>query len=264
MTSGLHQVRQGPAWVESLLGLLYPEVCHLCRCEPAGPATGYVGVACRARVRTLKTPFCERCGLPYAGEISGPFTCANCAETPLHFDYARAATIADGPVLDAVHRYKYSDARWLHPFLASLLCDAAVPALQAGGWSMIVPVPLHSVKLRERGFNQAETLARALSRAWAIPVRTDLVHRAAPTHTQTTLSRRERADNVSRAFHAGPGPHWFPWSREKAAPQINGESVIVIDDVLTTGATANAVARELRRLGASRICVWSVARATMS
>jgi ComF family protein len=250
--------------MEGLLGLLYPEVCQLCRQEPAGPASGYVGEACRARVKPLKAPYCQRCGLPYAGEISSPFTCANCAETPLHFDYARAASIADGPVLDAVHRYKYSDARWLQPFLAGLLCDAALPELRADGWSMVVPVPLHSVKQRERGFNQAEALGSPLARALAIPLRTDLVHRAAPTHTQTTLSRQERAENVSRAFHAGAGPGWFPWSRRAPAPRIRGESVIVIDDVLTTGATANAVARELRRLGASRVCVWSVARATMS
>ncbi len=265
MNSGLQLVRQGPRWVEAVLGLLYPGVCHLCRDEPAGPADGYVGAECRARVHAVRAPFCQRCGLPYPGEISHTFSCANCAEVELHFETARAAAIADGPVLEAVHRYKYSDARWFHPFLAGLLCEAALPELRDAGWSMVVPVPLHAVKRRERGFNQAEALARPLARALGIPVRTELVHRVAPTHTQTTLSREQRAENVSRAFRAGSGRRRpFPWSPHESPPRLDGASVIVVDDVLTTGATANAVARELRRMGAQRVCVWSTARATLT
>ena len=236
---------------EPMLGFFYPECCQICGDERAGAAEGYVGARCRSAVKFVQPPFCRRCGLPFAGAITDSFTCANCRDLALYFESARAAVVAEGVVLDVLHRFKYSRALWFEPFLAELLRNAAGPALMGAGWDLLVPVPLHPAKEREREFNQAEHLARRLGLALTRPVRTDLVARVEPTRTQTRLTREERAENVQHAFAARP----------KAT--LQGEAVIIVDDVLTTGATTNAVARILRQLGAGRVCVWSVARAVL-
>ncbi len=247
---------------EAALGLIFPESCQLCREERARAADGYVGMNCRKAVQPLESPFCRRCGLPFPGAITDTFDCANCADRDLAFESARAAVIAKGPVLDAIHRFKYSEARWFEAFLSRLLIEAALPQLAGAGWTLVVPVPLHPVKQRERGFNQAELLARPLARALGIPMRTDLVRRIEPTRTQTALSRDARAENVRRAFTTDTIRR-FPFFKPVAPGRLDGERVIVVDDVLTTGATANGVALQLRRLGAESICVWSVARAIL-
>lgn len=236
---------------DPLLGFFYPECCQICSQERARVADGYVCASCWREVRFVRPPFCARCGLPFPGAITHEFECANCRDLELHFESARAAVIAEGVALDVIHRFKYSGARWFEPFLADLLLREAAPALTGQGWNLIVPVPLHPVKEREREFNQAERLARPLGKALGLPVRTDLVARVETTRTQTRLTREERAENVKRAFAAVPHA------------RLNGESVIVVDDVLTTGATTDAVARILKKLGAGRVCVWSVARAVL-
>ena len=234
---------------DAALNLVYPAVCQVCGDERATAAEGYVGPKCRARVRYLLPPYCNRCGLPYSGEISGPFECANCADVKLHFRAARSAVVADSMMLDMVGRYKYQPAPWFEPFLAGLLIAEARPALKAERWDFIVPVPLHPVKLREREFNQAERLAAWLGPATNIPVNARLLRRVKLTVTQTRLSREQRAANVSGAFAF--------CGRQK----LSGQKIVLLDDVMTTGATTNACAAALRRAGAGEICVWTVARA---
>jgi ComF family protein len=151
-------------------------------------------------------------------------------------------------VLEVIHRYKYQRALWFEPFLAELLLQRAQPELGPQHWDWLVPVPLHPTKQREREFNQAERLARHLSRATQIPVNGRLLRRVLPTRTQTLLSREERQANVRNAFvYCGRQP-------------LNGQRLVLIDDVLTTGATTGACARVLRAAGAAEVCVWTVAR----
>jgi len=235
-------------WLDAGLGFFYPPVCQLCYSESATAAEGYVGAHCWQGVRFIKPPYCECCGLPYEGEMTTRFECSNCREMELHFQSARAAVVAGKRVLDVIHRYKYQRALWFEPFLADLLVRAAVPALIAEPWDMIVPVPLHPLKKREREFNQAGRLAACLGAATGIAVDTRLLRRVEPTRTQTLLTRRQRAANVRNAFAVRPGC------------QLDGERVIIVDDVLTTGATTSACARALQKAGAGEIRVWTVAR----
>ena len=235
-------------WLEALLGFAYPNVCQLCRAQRATPEEGYVCARCWQGVRFIKRPFCDRCGLPFEGEITTRFECANCRQMDLHFRFARSAVVAAGTVLEVIHRYKYQRALWFEPFLADLLARAARPELTREDWDMIVPVPLHPLKQREREFNQAGRLAAHLSTALAIPVNTKALRRVEPTRTQTKLSRGERAANVRKAFSARRGG------------RLAGARVILLDDVLTTGATTSACARVLRQAGAVDVCVWTVAR----
>jgi ComF family protein len=199
-------------------------------------------------VRWIDAPYCERCGFPFAGEITQAFECANCREMQIHFRYARAAVVAQGPVREAIHRYKYQRAVWFEGFLAGLLNRAAGPELRRGGWDVIVPVPLHPFKQREREFNQAERLARRLGVATGIPVRLDVLSRERHTETQTRLTRVERERNMTGAFAV------------RGAVEVRGERVVLVDDVLTTGATTNACAEVLMERGAGSVCVWTVAR----
>jgi competence protein ComFC len=234
---------------ESALTFLYPDVCQHCHEARATRADGYVCANCWRQVRFIVPPICERCGLPFEGEIGDAFVCGNCDELALHFSRARSAVAARGMVLDILHRWKYSRAMWFEPFLSGLLIREAAPALREERWDLLVPVPLHPVKQAEREFNQAEHLVRHLSAATAIPENNRLVRRVTPTRTQTLLSRAERARNVSRAFAPGP-----------AAEAARGRRIVLIDDVLTTGATTSACAQVLKSCGAVDVCVWTVAR----
>jgi ComF family protein len=240
-----------PRLLEAALALFYPNWCQVCADEPASPAEGYVGPRCRsgpAGLRYIAPPICERCGLPFAGAVTTAFACSNCAGLDLEFSQARAAVLATDLVLEVVRRYKYHRALWFEPFLAGLLVDRAGPALRAGAWDALIPVPLYPVREREREFNQSARLARHLSAATGLPLNARLLRRVENTRTQTTLGRADRAGNVRDAFAVEPGAG------------LRGKRVVVIDDVLTTGATTSACARALRRAGAADVCVWTVAR----
>ena len=235
-------------WLNVGLGFLYPEICQLCGEQRATAQEGFVCRHCWTQVRFIRPPFCERCGLPYPGDLTAPFECTNCREMELHFTSARSAVVASGIVREVIHRFKYQRALWFEPFLADLLIREAKSALLEQHWDFIVPVPLHPVKHREREFNQAERLASHLSAATGIPLNRKWLRRVIPTATQTLLTREQRATNMRGAFavtdHAG----------------LDGERIVLVDDVFTTGATTSACAKVLQSAGAGDICVWTVAR----
>jgi len=234
--------------LDAALNFVYPPVCQLCGQERAGAREGYVGGQCWRAVRFVTAPYCDRCGLPYDGEVLHPFRCANCAEVEFGFRFARSAVKANAMMLDVIHRYKYHHALWFEPFLTDLLERTAKPALAGQTWDLLVPVPLHPLKMRQRQFNQAERLARCLGRVLGLPVNGRVVRRVQFTETQTKLSRPQRAANVTGAF------------APRAGQNLHGQNVILVDDVMTTGATTSACARALRQAGAGDVCVWTVAR----
>src|SRR5665213_427119 len=237
-----------PDWFKAGLGLVYPEICQLCRRHRAAARDGLVCPQCWSHVRFIRPPFCDRCGLPFAGDLTTTFECTNCREMELHFSSARSAVVAKSVVLEAIHRFKYSRALWFENFLADLLVREAAPVLSGQNWDFIVPVPLHPLKLREREFNQASRLARHLGSAANIPVNEKILLRVNPTATQTLLTREQRATNMKNAFAVRPGR------------RLDGKCVVIVDDVFTTGATTSACARALRGAGAAEVCVWTVAR----
>jgi competence protein ComFC len=235
-------------FVGAAFALLYPEVCQICGDERATAVEGFVCPHCWRQVRFIRPPFCKRCGLPYQGDLTTAFECTNCREMELHFSSARSAVVAKTIVLEIIHRFKYQRELWFEPFLADLLLREAVPALRKQNWDFIAPVPLHSVKEREREFNQAELIAKHLSVAAKIPLNNNLLRRVSPTMTQTRLTKQQRAENMRGAFAVRKGV------------KLNGEKIIVVDDVFTTGATTSACAKALRAAGAGEVCVWTVAR----
>ncbi|MFN0069643.1 MAG: ComF family protein [Limisphaerales bacterium] len=245
------KLTRGRQLFDDLLGLVYPRACALCGEHPAAPAEGLVCAECWSRpgcLRFIRPPYCDRCGLPFEGAITSAFTCGNCAGLELDFVTARAAVVATEFVLEIIHRYKYSRALWFEPFLLDLLGRAARPWFAAERVDLLIPVPLHPLKEREREFNQSARLSAGLGRMVAVPVRCDLVRRRRATPSQTRLTRAQRTDNMAGAFTAEPGP------------LLHRARVVVVDDVLTTGATTSAVAHALRTAGAARVDVWTVAR----
>ena len=236
------------SWLNAGLGLVYPEVCQLCHAERATAREGFVGAQCWKQVRFIRPPFCDRCGLPFDGDITTAFICTNCHDLELFFTSARSAVVAKTAVLEVIHRFKYSRALWFENFLADLLLREAVPELRGKNFNAVIPVPLHPLKLREREFNQAEILARQLGDALKIPTETKILSRISPTLTQTKLTRDQRASNMAGAFAVRDGL------------RLDGKKFILLDDVFTTGATTNACAKALRQAGAADVCVWTVAR----
>jgi competence protein ComFC len=235
-------------WLEAGLAFLYPEACQICHERRAEPAEGLVCSRCWSQVRFIKPPFCDRCGRPFEGALTTAFECTNCREIKLHFSSARSAVVAGGVVRETIHRYKYQQAMWFEPFLAELLLREALPALRESQWDCVVPVPLYPTKERAREFNQAERLGAHLAGALKIPLNKTWLRRVLFTSTQTRLTREQRAANVRRAFAVRDGA------------KLDGQRVILVDDVFTTGATTSACAKVLLDAGAGEVCVWTVAR----
>ena len=169
--------------------------------------------------------------MPFSGDISVKFECANCLDRRWYFERAMAAAHAKGVVRDAIHRLKYSNHRWMATFLGDLLVHAMNDWRDLREFDLLVPVPLHISRLREREFNQAEDIARAVARRTRLLVETRAVLRLRDTLTQTALSRKERIENMRGAFEV------------KRPERIKGRAVVIVDDVFTTGATTNACAR---------------------
>ena len=239
-------------WINGFLGFFFPEVCQICGDHRARPAEGYVCETCWSQpgaIQFIRRPFCDRCGLPFDGDLTAEFQCGNCHGVKLHFSSARSAVVAARLVTQVIHRFKYERHVWFEPFLADLLLRELRPWTQRSeSWDCLIPVPLHPQKERERTFNQSQRISEAASAELDIPTVSNALKRVRATETQTHLSRDRRAANMRKAF-AITGR--FP---------LNGRRVILIDDVFTTGATTNACARELRKGGAKEVCVWTVAR----
>ncbi len=239
-------------WGNAAAHFIFPEVCQVCSERRAGPDEGYLCADCWQNVRFVEEPFCQKCGLPFEGEINQAFECSNCKEISLKFDQARSAVHADEFLREIIHRFKYDRARFFGNFLGGLLLRKAGPELAGGGWDEIVPVPLHSRKLREREFNQAVQISGYLSESTGIPLGRNRLARVVATQTQTRLTRKQRTENVKSAFSL------------KREGDVEGRSFVLVDDVLTTGATTSACAQVLKKARAGRVCVWTVARATFS
>src|SRR6266581_1313276 len=182
----------------AIASLLYPPACAICR---ASVSTGeYLCDQCEAKVVRIVAPFCRKCSEPFEGAITGEFTCANCAHRTIHFDAAVAAYRGRGIVRQIIHDFKYGRQIHLRHLVARWLCAALDDErLRGREFDIIVPVPLHPTRQRERGFNQASLLAELLRARMSIPCKL-LLKRVRYTTTQTALDRAERMENLHNAF----------------------------------------------------------------
>jgi predicted amidophosphoribosyltransferase len=215
-----------------VLGLLFPQRCLVCRLPGEG-----VCEPCRAALPLIRAPLCERCGAPTAWPVR---RCGECSGRRLAFEEARAAVAYDQAVRTIVAGWKDRGLRRLAAVSAGVLAEALVPPrVQAATF-----VPAERERRRKRGHHPAEALARELAARWDLPLADLLVRRPGPP--QRGLGRLERRRNVREVFTARAG---------------SPRKVLLIDDVYTSGATANAAASALRRAGAREVHVVTFARA---
>jgi ComF family protein len=231
-----------------VLDILYPPACLACR--KATAAHHAHCPECWGEMRFIERPYCERLGTPFAQDLRTPgLISPEAMADPPVFGRARAVVrYDDGPARRLVHRLKYSDRLELARPMGAWMARAGAEILAEA--DLIVPVPLHRFRLMSRRFNQAATLAHSVSQASAVPVDSQALVRTKPTPPQVGLSRPQRAGNVQGAFRLA----------EEAKPKIFGARIVLVDDVLTSGATANAASRALLRGGAKSVDVLVFAR----
>lgn len=231
----------------ALLDLVFPRLCAGCGGR-VGDAAGHLCWDCQAQLPFVRQPYCLHCGDPVEGRVDEAFTCHWCDELSPAFDYARSVVRYRGPVPGMIQAFKYHAAHHLAPDLVRLLVAGLQTAPEFGRLDAICCVPLHRVRQRERGYNQAALLACGLARALGRPWLRRALVRHRQTGSQTHLTARERVANVHDAFALQRGA------------DVQGRALLLVDDVMTTGATVSECARVLKEAGAARVCVLTVAR----
>jgi ComF family protein len=237
--------QHGRPLVRRVLDLVYPPQCVACSKaidEPHG-----LCATCWGQIRFIARPFCERLGTPFAVDLGGPLLSPAAMADPPVYRRARVAAAYDGPAGEMVRRLKFGDqmpiaipmARMMMQAGGELLADAA----------LIVPVPSHRWRLLKRRFNQSALLAGKIGEASHIPMMDDVLIRHRNTAPQTRLTKAQRQHNVSGSFTV-------PAHQRH---QIEGKNVLLVDDVITTGSTANAASRVLLRAGAASVDVLAFA-----
>lgn len=220
--------------VRGVLWRLFPAVCSFCR----------------SRLDASPVPYlCAGCGRPFASphtlNASPEHLCGSCLKDPPHFDQTLAAGLFEGPLREAVHLYKYRPARSLGRPLASWM---TAQVRMISGLDQVMPVPLHRRRLRQRGFNQALLLANVVADAFALRLVYDNLHRVRNTRPQVELSGEERSWNVRDAF------------RLDRPAEVEGDRILLVDDVFTSGATMNECARILKEAGQEHVIAFTLAR----
>ncbi len=225
--------------------LVMPPVCLSCH-EPLD-CHDHVCPSCWAGIDFIRPPLCDRLGIPLPFDAGGPMVSAAAAAAEPVYDRARAVARYAGTMRKLIHDYKYRDrhdARRLFVGWLSVAGDELLLEADA-----LLPVPLHRVRLLTRRFNQSALLARELARLRGLPYWPDTLRRIRRTKPQVGLSMRERRDNLQGAFRLG----------RSAAARVAGRRLVLVDDVITTGATADACARVLKKAGAASVDILALA-----
>lgn len=235
-----------PALLNEAVDLLLPAACLGCgSLLPVGSGSDLVCIGCRTRLRRPPAPRCGRCDLPRGSGAPADARCLECDEWPEVLRTARAAVVLAPPAGELVHALKYEGWRELAPLLARRMAPLAVRDAE-----VVVPVPTTRPRLRERGYNQAGLLAKEVALLRDVPL-IDALLRDTSGGTQVSLRPDQRRSNVRGSFR--------PRSRD--VPGVRGRRALLVDDVLTTGATASDAGRALAEAGAREVHLLSFARA---
>ena len=240
--------RGGGAALRALADVVVPPLCLACR-EPLADHDSLCA-DCWRQIDFIRPPLCEQLGIPLPFDAGPGAISAAAAAAPPHYDRARAVACYEGAMKQLVQGFKFHDrqdathllGRWLVSAGGELLADADV----------LVPVPLYRLRLLARRFNQSAVLARELSRLTGVPFDPFVLARTRRTPSQVGLTRDQRRANVRGAFAVAA----------QRAGVVDGANVVLIEDVITTGATVEACARVLRKAGAARVDVLALAMVT--
>lgn len=239
-------------WILTLKNLFLPIFCRECGISLLTEENGFFCPHCWSKPERIERPFCTGCGRPHRERIgfgiTDNFLCEECrASAPRPFRYAFAACDYEGAIEDAVKLLKFGDRPRLAGPLAEEVMRFMEREVNVDAYDAVVPVPLHRVRHRWRGFNQAELIAERMMPLFPRARLDTSLKRIRPTRTQSRLEGAERLANVRGAFAVDPGA------------SFEGETVLLVDDVMTTGGTVGESARALRRAGAATVDVVAVA-----
>ncbi len=233
------------------LDVLYPRLCFACDSSLHEEKNAYICESCLEIIKTTEAKRCSKCGLKSGpGITSSGNGCHECKNTNLGFEKSFFVSDNTEPVRTLIHQFKYKKHMCLATPLGSLLVNL-LHKKTIGEIDAVVPVPLHWKKKQERGFNQSELMAKKISKRLSIPISTNNLFRSKNTLSQTQLSRTQRQKNVKGAF------------RVKNPEKFYQKTILLVDDVLTTGMTASECAKSLENAGTNKVFLIALARSKM-
>ncbi len=232
--------------IKNLLDFILPPRCPLCF-RPTDLSDPYtLCPSCLSGVTLIGPPLCIKCGIPFASSADESHLCGHCLVAMSSYDTARALLTFSGSIRTAIHAFKYENKTYISKTLLGLM-ERSPLGLDFHQYDVLVPVPLHRNRLRKRGYNQSLLLSREIGQRYSVPVDDRLLRRVRDSAPQIELMGVEREHNVKGVFSVGGDP--------------TEKTILLVDDVFTTGATVNECARVLRRAGAKRIDIFTIARA---
>ncbi|MFH1698768.1 MAG: ComF family protein [Candidatus Omnitrophota bacterium] len=229
-----------------LTDMLFPKTCLSCKTRLITEAL--ICPDCKNKIKINIPPFCIRCGKHLENKNLNKNVCPACRKTPLYFDRAFSPCIYEGVIQKLIHQFKYGNKRSLSPVLAGLMNEFIREyGIYLDFIDWIIPIPLSSARMREREYNQSELLSRHIAQEIQKKVSQDILIRSRNTLTQTGLKHSQRRENVKGSF------------KVRDCKPIKGRNLLLIDDVLTTGATASEAAYTLKNAGANVVFVLTLA-----
>ncbi|NLD38974.1 MAG: ComF family protein [Desulfatiglans sp.] len=233
-----------------LIDIIYPKKCHICMdfLDDSERKLPDICNTCFSSFPLLTHPFCSICGVPFVSKVEEDHLCEKCIRTRPFYDELRSPYLYEDKIMEAIHRLKYSGKSYLAKSMGRLLADFLTEWTGDLDGMIMIPVPLHKRKLRQRGFNQSVLLAKSISRLLNLKTDYFTLTRIRYTETQTGLTLEERRKNVKGAFEVTGNAN------------LNGKGVILVDDVATTGNTMDECARVLKKAGCTRVFGLTLAR----
>lgn len=231
------------------MDIVYPRRCHACKDKLAEDSIDkLICTSCWSKIKKNAPPFCHYCGRRLDKTGFAKNICPQCQKSAPHFDRAFSPCVYDGAIRELIHEFKYNGKDHLGAPLSRLMIDFAKEYnLPMQMLDFIIPVPLHNSRLREREFNQAEVLSKFIAAEFKKELLNDVLWRHRHTKTQADLQMQERLLNVKDSFSV---------SKDS---RMESKNLLLVDDVLTTGATSSEAARALKKSGANIVFVLTLA-----
>jgi len=236
---------------DALASVVFPAPCLICASTLDTASRVPICQKCLSSFEKIHGPLCVCCGRPIISPVATDFLvvqCRLCRLKTFGFDSARSFALYNSPMVRAILLLKHDGVEPMGVWFADRLKELAVRNPECLKADVIVPVPLHPARLRERGYNQAELIARPLAKRLKLRVKPFLLVRTKPRPDKLRMTRRERWDTVKGAYVAREGI------------RVDNLHILLVDDVMTTGATLDACSRALRKAGAARVTALTVAR----
>jgi ComF family protein len=235
--------------ISSALNFLFPPICLLCGSKDLYQAGCLICKDCFNSISFISHPVCVRCGKPFLTETTRNHVCGNCLTQEPSFNLVRALGRYEGALETIIHNFKYKQKFSMVNLFNFLLDNMQNHEITFASYDLLIPVPLHRSRLRQRGFNQSVILGNILKKKYQMSLQPKVLQRIVSTHPQVTLPVKARKINMRNAF------------KVKESQSVEGKAILLLDDVYTTGATMNECARILKKSGASRVDGFVIARA---